>query len=191
MMAIASEARDADTGEHVKRIQHYVEMLSAEMGLKPGQVKKLGYASILHDVGKIHVPDRILLKPGPLTAEERREMQDHTIIGERILSASVYFRVAAEVARSHHENWDGSGYPDGKKEMEIPLAARITHVADVFDALASPRVYKEAWPPEKVVKVIREERGTQFDPEVVDAFERLLGRGAWVRVGDAEAIRVS
>jgi len=190
MLAIASEARDSDTGEHVKRIQYYVEMLSREMGLKAPEVKRMGHASILHDVGKIHVPDRILLKPGPLTAEERKEMQDHTVIGEKILSASVYFKGAAEVARSHHENWDGSGYPDGKKAGEIPLAARVTHVADVFDALASPRVYKAAWPPEKVVKLIREEQGKQFDPEVVGAFERLLERGGWVRAGDTQPLRV-
>jgi hypothetical protein len=179
MLAIASEARDADTGEHVQRIQFYVELLAAEMGIAQPERKRLGYASILHDVGKIHVPDRILLKPGPLTPDERREMQNHTLIGERILSASRYFTAAAGIARSHHENWDGSGYPDGKKGLEVPLGARITHLADVFDALASPRVYKAAWPPEKVVSMIRDEQAKQFDPDVVDAFTRLLAKDAW------------
>jgi HD-GYP domain-containing protein (c-di-GMP phosphodiesterase class II) len=183
MLAIASEARDSDTGEHVRRIQHYVELLASELGLPARDVKRLGYASILHDVGKIHLPDRILLKPGPLTADERLEMQRHTVIGEKILAASAFFSAAAAVARSHHENWDGSGYPDGKLGDAIPVEARITHLADVFDALASPRVYKAAWPPDRVVAIIRADRGKQFDPAVVNAFDRLLARNAWTLVG--------
>jgi putative nucleotidyltransferase with HDIG domain len=140
MLAVASEARDADTGQHVLRIQKYTERLATQLGLPHKEVRMLGLSAILHDVGKIHTPDRILLKPGPLTEEERREMQNHTVIGERILAESPYFSSARQIARQHHENWDGSGYPDGRRGDQTSLCARIVHVADVYDALSQPRV---------------------------------------------------
>ncbi|MEM1109758.1 MAG: HD domain-containing phosphohydrolase [Planctomycetota bacterium] len=174
MLAVASEARDEDTGNHVRRIEAYTAAVAQQLGLDENDAERLGYSSILHDVGKIHVPDHILKKPGRLTDAERSEMQEHTLIGERILGDNPFFATARQIARSHHENHDGTGYPDGLAGDEIPLPARIVHVVDVFDALASPRVYKEAWPPDKARAAILEGRATQFDPAVVDAFAACL-----------------
>jgi putative two-component system response regulator len=125
----------------------------------------------------MHVPDHILKKPGPLTPAERVEVQSHTVIGERILSEQPFFARARRIARSHHENWDGSGYPDATSRTETPVEARIVHLADVFDALTSPRVYKHAWNAGDAAGVIRESRGLMFDPDVVAAFESLFDRG--------------
>ncbi|MEM7626738.1 MAG: HD domain-containing phosphohydrolase [Planctomycetota bacterium] len=177
MLAIASEARDEDTGAHVKRIEHYTRAVAVEMGLSEKDAERFGYSSILHDVGKIHVPDHILKKPGPLTGDERHEMQQHTVIGQRILSDNPFFDDARLIARHHHENYDGSGYPDRLAGEDIPLAARIVHVVDVFDALASSRVYKKAWPPEKARAMIAENAGKAFDPDAAAAFLSLLDRG--------------
>lgn len=177
MLAVASEARDEDTGNHVRRIEAYTFAVALQMGLSETAAERFGYSSILHDVGKIHVPDHILKKPGKLTPAERAEMQEHTLIGERILSDNAFFATARQIARSHHENHDGTGYPDELTGQEIPLPARIVHVVDVFDALASARVYKQAWPPEKARDAIIEGRGIQFDPDVVDAFLACLDQG--------------
>jgi putative two-component system response regulator len=173
MLAVACEARDADTGGHVLRIKNYSERLASQIGLTKREVRTIGLSAILHDVGKIHVPDRILLKPGPLTEQERREMQEHTLIGERILSESPYFETAQKIARQHHENWDGSGYPDGLRADEISIYARIVHFVDVYDALLQPRVYKPAWSKPQVFGALRAGRGSQFDPEIVDAFFKI------------------
>ncbi|MHC5114343.1 MAG: HD-GYP domain-containing protein [Planctomycetota bacterium] len=175
MLAVASEARDADTGAHVRRIQRYTEVMAAAVG-EP-DAESLGRSAILHDVGKIHVPDRILKKPGALTDEERRQMQSHTVVGESILSDKPFFQEARRIARSHHENWDGSGYPDGLAERDIALAARIVHLVDVYDALRSPRVYKEAWSEERAADVIRHGAGSDFDPDLVRVFEDLNAAG--------------
>jgi putative nucleotidyltransferase with HDIG domain/PAS domain S-box-containing protein len=177
MLAVASEAKDADTGAHVRRIQRYTELLARKIGLPDAQVELIGPASILHDVGKIHVPDEILKKPGPLDDDERRIMQEHTIAGERILSNRPFFESARRIARSHHENFDGTGYPDGLVSDAIPIEARIVHLADVFDALTNPRVYKKAWPSFNAAAVLREARGTMFDPDIVRAFEDLYAAG--------------
>lgn len=177
MLAEASEAKDDDTGRHVRRIQNYTKLLAAEIGLPRAEAEILGYASVLHDVGKIHVPDQILKKPGPLTPAERAEMQRHTVIGEGIISDREFFAPARRVARSHHENWDGSGYPDGLSAASIPLEARVVHLADVYDALTSPRVYKAAWSGYDAAKVIEESAGGMFDPDVVRAFASLVRRG--------------
>ena len=177
MLAVASEAKDADTGEHVRRIQKLTELLASRLGFTEAESLAIGQFSILHDVGKIHVPDAILEKPGPLSEEQRTRMQEHTIAGEHILSDRAFFDVARRVARSHHENWDGSGYPDGLIGEAIPVEARITRVADVWDALTHARVYKEAWPPERAVEVIRLGRGTLFEPRVVDALTDLYEQG--------------
>ncbi|HKQ47461.1 MAG TPA: HD domain-containing phosphohydrolase [Phycisphaerae bacterium] len=174
MLAVASEAKDADTGAHVRRIEHYTRTLALEMGVPPARAEEFGYAAILHDVGKMQVPDHILKKPGPLDKTERTEMMLHCITGERILSKKPFFETARQIARSHHENWDGSGYPDGLRGEAIPLPARIVHLADVFDALTSARVYKPPWPPDKAVTAITEGGGTQFDPSVVSAFKALV-----------------
>lgn len=177
MLAVASEAKDEDTGAHVRRIQEYSEAVAAEMGMSKARAERLGHSAILHDVGKIAVPDEILKKPGPLTDDERRRMQQHTIAGERILSEKPFFEESRQIARSHHENWNGSGYPDGLSGDAIPPAARIVHLVDVFDALRNRRVYKGAWPLDKTMAMIRDGSGKAFDPDVVRAFEALLADG--------------
>jgi PAS domain S-box-containing protein len=171
MLAIASEAKDADTGAHVRRVEQQSRDLAQRIGFSAQEAEAVGYSSILHDVGKIHVPDEILTKPGPLDERERARMQLHTLAGERILTGSSFFDRARRIARAHHENWDGSGYPDGLGGSEIPIEARIVHLVDVYDALTHDRVYKRAWSPPQALKVISEARGVMFDPELVDAFE--------------------
>jgi hypothetical protein len=170
MLAIASEAKDHDTGEHVRRIQQLTARLARELGMNDHDAEALGLASVLHDVGKIHVPDHILKKPGRLTAEETATMQQHTVVGERILGDKPFFAAARRIARGHHENWDGSGYPDRTSGESIPIEARIVHLADVYDALVSPRVYKAAWTPREAMDFIDESRGHMFDPEIVKVF---------------------
>jgi len=176
MLAVASEAKDADTGAHVLRIQRGSEGIARELGLSARQIEEIGYSSILHDVGKMVVPDQVLRKPGALSAPERAVMEEHTLAGERILSRKPFFEMARAIARSHHENWDGSGYPDRRKGPEVPLAARIVHVADVFDALVCARVYKPAWTVEQARAFILEQSGKMFDPTVVAAFVRFLAQ---------------
>lgn len=179
MLAVASEAKDQDTGKHVKRIERLARSLAGKIGFSPAEAESIGYSAILHDVGKIHVPDDILTKPGPLDDRERARMQLHTLAGERILAASSFFERARKIARGHHENWDGSGYPDGISKDQIPIEARIVHLVDVFDALSHDRVYKKAWPHERAVESINASKSTMFDPEIVDAFDAALKEGAW------------
>jgi putative two-component system response regulator len=142
------------------------------MGLDEHTVETILYAAPMHDVGKIGIPDRILLKPSKLDAAEWETMKQHTVIGAKILSGSdaEFIRLGETIARSHHEKWDGSGYPDGLKGTEIPIAGRIAAVADVFDALTSKRPYKEPFSVERSLATITEGRGSHFDPEAVDAF---------------------
>lgn len=173
MLAIASEAKDGDTGAHVQRIRTLVQKLAEEMGIGPTDAERMGHSSVLHDVGKIHTPDVVLKKPGPLTKQERSMMQQHTLAGERILRPSAYFTEASRVARHHHENFDGTGYPDQLAGNDIPLEARIVHLADVYDALTHARVYKPAWEHAIAVAEIQSQREKMFDPAVVDAFMRL------------------
>lgn len=177
MLAIASEARDADTGNHVQRINRYAHAVAEALGLCGERAERIGYSAVLHDVGKIEVPDEVLKKPGPLTAEERSRMQRHTLVGEQILSRAPFFETARQIARSHHENWDGSGYPDGAAGEAIPLPARIVHVVDVYDALMSPRVYKPAWEEGEALATIGAQRGRHFDPRVADVFLDLADAG--------------
>ncbi len=177
MLAVASEAKDQDTGRHVRRIREYARLIAVELGMTSRDADEIGYSAVLHDVGKMHVPDHILKKPGPLTPDERKEIEQHTIIGERILADTPFFTRARRIARSHHENFDGSGYPDTLSGTGIPIEARIVHLADVFDALTSPRVYKHAWSAADAAGVIRESRGRMFDPDIIAAFESLYARG--------------
>jgi PAS domain S-box-containing protein len=177
MLAVASEAKDQDTGRHVRRIQKLARELSLRLGFSQTDADDIGHSAILHDVGKIHVADEILTKPGPLDDRERARMQLHTLAGERILSESSFFDRARAIARSHHENFDGSGYPDGLSKEQIPVAARIVHLADVYDALTHDRVYKKAWPRERAAAEIHAARGTMFDPEVVQAFDAVASNG--------------
>jgi putative two-component system response regulator len=182
--------RDAETGEHIDRMRHYSQALAEELQIGPWRstidgvfLDNLYRASPLHDVGKVVISDAILRKPAPLSEQERIEMQQHTILGERILLQLgarqpdvAMFRMAAQIARSHHENFDGTGYPDGLRGDAIPLAARIVKVADVFDAVCSARVYKPSYGPQRARDVILCGKGTEFDPTIVDAMVRVFDR---------------
>lgn len=174
MLAVASEAKDADTGAHVMRIERYARELARAAGHRDDEAERIGYSAILHDVGKMRVPDAILKKPGPLTADERREMEQHTIAGENILSTKPFFAIARQIARSHHENWDGSGYPDGLRGDSIALPARIVHIVDVYDAVRMERVYKPPWSLERARRFLLDRAGTFFDPDLARTFVALL-----------------
>jgi CHASE2 domain-containing sensor protein len=171
-LGVAVEWRDAETGVHIERMGRLCERLAREVGLSIVEAELLRHASALHDVGKVGIPDEILLKPAKLDPIEWAKMKTHTTIGASILSGSksALVQMAEEIARSHHERWDGSGYPDGLKGNDIPLAARICAVCDVFDALLSPRPYKNAWPLAEVMRELASLRGTHLDPALVDAF---------------------
>jgi len=169
----AAEYRDEDTGAHIQRMSHYAATVARKIGLDDSTAETILYAAPMHDVGKIGIPDRILLKPGKLDPDEWEIMKQHTIIGGKILedSDAGFIKLAEVIALTHHEKWDGSGYPKGLKGLKIPLAGRITAIADVFDALTSKRPYrKEPFSLEKTFGIIKEGRGSHFDPEVVDAF---------------------
>ncbi|HLG09506.1 MAG TPA: HD domain-containing phosphohydrolase [Gaiellaceae bacterium] len=174
-LALAAEYRDDDTFEHTERIRDSVALLAAELGLPESDVELIRDAAPLHDIGKLGVSDAVLLKPGKLTADELEHMRRHAETGARILSGSSsdVLRAGEEIARSHHEWWDGTGYPSRLRGEEIPLSARIVAVADVFDALTHKRPYKPAWPMDEAVAEIHRLRSLQFDPLVVDAFDRL------------------
>jgi len=170
MLAQIVEARDTDAGLHLKHIQHYSRALALRVGLDEKEASEVAYAALIHDVGKAQVPDSILKKPGPLTLEERQIIQQHTIWADAVLSDDQEFATARQVARHHHERWDGTGYPDGLAGDQIPLPARIVAVADVYDALISERPYKHAWPGGEAIAEIRRLSRTHFDPAIVEAF---------------------
>jgi putative two-component system response regulator len=188
-LARAAEFRDDATGQHVVRVGRYAGVLARELGIDERRATTIEQAAQLHDVGKIGIPDSILSKPGKLTTEEYDFIKRHCEFGLRIIqpmldqgtfddedvsaeddSALTILETAAIIAGTHHEKWDGSGYPNGLVGNDIPLEGRITAVADVYDAISSARPYKEAFPTEKCVKIIVEGRGSHFDPDVVDAF---------------------
>ncbi len=185
-MTSLAETRDSDTGNHIRRTQHYVRALAQHLKTHPRFASHLGDAAIellfksapLHDIGKVGIPDRILLKPGQLTADEFEIMKTHTTLGfeaiehaEQALGTRVEFlRIAKEIALSHQEKWDGSGYPQGLAGDDIPISARLMAVADVYDALISERVYKHALPHDQAVAIIFQGRGAHFDPDMADAF---------------------
>jgi putative two-component system response regulator len=178
MLAKAAEAKDDQTGGHVQRIQRLAESIGDGLGMPPPEAEALGLAAITHDVGKIRIPDRILQKQAALSPEEWEIMKGHTQAGAVILGDSPRFRTAREIARSHHERWDGTGYPDGLTGTGIPLPARIVAVADVFDALVSPRPYKPAWTRRRALAEIERVAGSSLDPEIVRVFleqQRLQG----------------
>jgi putative two-component system response regulator len=178
MLSVACEGRDEDTGFHVLRVQHYTEQLALEMGVSAEDAEHFGIMSILHDIGKLYIPDIILKKPARLDDVEWSLMQRHAEFGIKILGENPFFSVAREIAGAHHEKFDGSGYPKGLKGNDIPLSARIVAVADVFDALTSHRPYKEAWPVEKAITTMQTQAGLQFDPEIIEGFKVLLEKGA-------------
>lgn len=205
-LACMAEMRDKETGLHIMRTQQYVELLAERLrehprfreALQGERRRDIVRAAPLHDIGKIGIPDAILLKPGPLTAAEFRVMKTHSEIGASAIDSAIeqalmafgstqsgssmgainFLRVASEIARSHHEHWDGSGYPDGLSGDCIPVSARLMALADVFDALTEARVYKSPMRIEQAVQVISEGRGSHFDPDVVDAFMACLDQFA-------------
>lgn len=175
----AIEYRDGGVGDHISRVATIARIIGEELGLPQGALRNLYLAAPLHDIGKIGVPDAILNKPGRLTDEEMATMRRHVEIGAAILGGSDIdlMQTATDIAESHHEKWDGTGYPRGARGDSIPLVARITAVADVFDALCSDRPYKRAWSAEKAYAEILRSSGSHFDPQCVAAFER-----GWSRI---------
>jgi HD-GYP domain-containing protein (c-di-GMP phosphodiesterase class II) len=174
-LAKAAEYRDDNTPEHTQRVGDLAARLARELGRDDRMVWLIRHVAPLHDVGKIAVPDSVLLKPGRLTQEEFEVVKTHAVLGARVLAGgeSDLLICAERVARSHHERWDGTGYPDGLAGEAIPLDGRLVHVADVFDVLVHERPYKESWTVEAAAEEIRRGAGTQFDPEVVRAFDAL------------------
>ncbi len=175
-LSLAAEYKDPDTADHIQRMSHYSRRIVQEIGWADDRAERLLYASPMHDIGKIGVPDRILQKPGSLTDEEYNEMKEHTVIGHRILSGSNndIMQLSARIALTHHEKWDGTGYPNGLSGEDIPIEGRVVAIADVFDALTTERPYKDAFSVEKSLEIIRDDRGSHFDPQVVNAFNQCL-----------------
>lgn len=171
-LARAIEYRDGDVGEHVSRVAQISQLIAEGIGLSPERCRMIYLAAPLHDIGKIGIADAILSKPGTLTSEEMTVMREHVTIGARILEqgSSDLIRTAELIAQSHHEKWDGSGYPDRLSGTDIPVEARIVAIADVFDALCSKRPYKDAWPIDKAGAEILQCSGSHFDPDCVAAF---------------------
>ena len=188
MLGAAGHYNDTDTGVHIWRMAEYSYILAgaAKCDCLPEKIELMKLAAPMHDMGKIGIPDAILKKPERLTADERTVMQKHSQIGYDILSQddSPLFQMAAEIALYHHEKWDGSGYPDGLRGIDIPLSARVVALADVFDALSMRRPYKAPWPIDKIIREIKRESGKHFDPMLVEAFfdsldEILITKQKW------------
>jgi len=182
-LSVAAEFRDEDTAAHIKRMSNYSALIAKRLGWDEIQAELMLYASPMHDIGKIGIRDAVLLKPAKLTPEEFEEMKQHTVYGAKILAnaKAPLMQMSEVIALSHHEKYDGSGYPKALKGEKIPIEGRIVALADVFDALTSKRCYKEAWPVEKAVDLIRDGSGKHFDPAVVAAFEKALGELLIVR----------
>lgn len=174
-LALAAELHDDQTAEHTERVAQLACRLAHQLGLPDAEIRLLEEAAPLHDIGKLGTPDAILLKPGRLTDNERAVMQQHTQVGAKMLADSSFagIQMAAEIALNHHEQWDGSGYPNKLAGEQIPLVARIVTVADVYDALTHARPYKRAWSAEDAIGEIHRLKGTRFDPQVVDALGQL------------------
>lgn len=177
-LAKAGEYRDCETGNHVQRMAKYSRLIAEGLSLDEEHCNAIEVAAPLHDIGKIGIPDFILLKPGKHTPEESAIMKTHPLIGHRILhdSPSKFIALAAEISLGHHEKFDGSGYPHGLSGQNIPLESRIVAVADVYDALTSTRPYKQAWPTEQALQYLLDHQGTHFDPECVQAFIKQLDK---------------
>ncbi len=171
-LAQAIEGRDVETGSHVVRVSRYTNLLAGKYGFDAAEAQMFGVASAMHDIGKIGVPDGILFKPGPFTAPEYDVIKQHPELGYQILAKSdqPLLATAASIARTHHERWDGTGYPHGLRGDAIPIEGRLAAVADVFDAIVCRRCYKPAYPVERALEIVRDARGTQFDPDVVEVF---------------------
>jgi putative nucleotidyltransferase with HDIG domain len=188
-MARGAEAKDTDTGEHVLRVQLVTEALAAAAGYDTDRLESLGWAAMLHDIGKLHVPDRILMKPGPLDPAERALIERHPIWGVEILGDGKHFALARTIARSHHENVDGSGYPDRLRGQAIPFEARIVRIADAFDAMTNDRPYRRGMSIEAALEELDRFAGRQFDPELVRLTIDLL-RGSPALTADITRLSV-
>ena len=173
-LVLAAEYKDEDTGDHIVRMSSYCSLIAEKLGLPDDQVQNILSATPMHDIGKVGIPDKIIMKPGKLTHKEFEIIKTHTIIGAKILEGSKaeILRIAQEIAISHHEKWDGTGYPYGIAGTQIPSAGRIVALADTFDALTSRRPYKDPYPIEIAVDIILKDRERSFDPEIVDIFMR-------------------
>ena len=171
-LVLTAEFRDEDTSDHIIRLSRYCAFIAEKLEFSPENVQKVLYASPMHDIGKIGVPDKILLKPGMLTDDEFEIMKRHTTIGAKLLADSKgeILYLSQQIAISHHEKWNGKGYPQGLSGENIPILGRIVAIADVFDALTSKRPYKDAYPVEIALGIIKRERGKHFDPKIVDIF---------------------
>jgi putative two-component system response regulator len=189
-LSLAGERRDDDTGKHTLRVGYVSSLITTTLGQSQQAADMIRLAARLHDIGKIGIPDQILLKPGKLTNEEYSLMKEHTTIGAEMLSgsSSPLMRLAEEIASSHHERWDGKGYPRGLAGRDIPLSGRIVAVADVFDALTHERPYKDAWHFERVINELCDMRGSQFDPKVVNAFLKIIKDGKLVGLESLEVL---
>jgi putative two-component system response regulator len=190
-MASLAETRDSETGKHVLRTQNYIKILAEHLMNHPhfsdylqldGTIELLSKTSLLHDIGKVGVPDRILLKPGKLNPDEWIVMKKHAEFGhdallraEQELGSTDFLQMAREIAYTHHEHWDGTGYPQGLKGEEIPVSGRLMALADVYDALINKRIYKQAYSHDKAVEIVRQSAGTHLDPDIVEAFLQLQG----------------
>jgi len=172
VLSKAAEYKDPETASHIARVAHYSQLLAKACGLSAKEQNIIYYAAPLHDIGKIGIHDAILLKPGKLTADEFRQMQEHSNIGANILHGkeNIFLQAGEVIAQTHHEKYNGKGYPNGLKGEAIPLYGRIVSITDVFDALTSKRPYKEAWSFEKALNLLMKEKGQHFDPKIVDLF---------------------
>jgi len=188
-LGVAAEYKDEETGLHIKRMSGYCHTVARKLKLAPHECETIQYASPMHDVGKIGIPEAILLKPGKLDAKEWETMKRHPAIGAKILSgsSSELLQAGEVIALSHHEKWDGSGYPAGLAGEAIPLWGRICAVADVFDALTSKRPYREALPNEEAVEIMQEGRASHFDPQVLDVFLKAFDEAVEIQQKHREA----
>ncbi|HYM10157.1 MAG TPA: HD-GYP domain-containing protein, partial [Bryobacterales bacterium] len=172
-LAVAIDAKDNTTHQHLERVVVYAEAIGKEMGLAENELRALHAAALLHDIGKLAVPEYIISKPGRLTEEEFEKMKIHTVVGAEILERVQFPYPVVPIVRSHHERWNGTGYPDGLKGEEIPVGARILSVVDSFDALSSDRQYRRALSPEKAMAAIKKDAGTLYDPKIVEVMDQL------------------
>lgn len=176
LLGRASEYRDDMTGMHTQRVGQLSALIAKQLGLEEHKVQLINQAAPLHDIGKIGIPDQILLKPGRFNAEEYELMKEHTLIGAKILQNSSFamLKTAEIIAKYHHEKWDGTGYPEGLRETAIPIEARIVAIADFYDALTHERPYKQAWSKEEALAEIKQQSGKHFDPDIVEAIMHVL-----------------